>query len=148
MRCTLRWAIPKSKGLIFSPSEHLLRVCVKVEESYSQKKCASTPANMVTTKIINRTTKPLKLKVGNNRAFRDITTIQKDGGVHEVSVDPNATYQEYCIAVVDAVAGKQFVVNSDECVDNKSITIVEADSKFDVVKEPRQSQAWKQRPLL
>jgi hypothetical protein len=33
-------------------------------------------------------------------------------------------------------------------VDNKSITIVEADSKFDVVKEPRQSQAWKQRPLL
>ncbi len=114
---------------------------MKVEESYSQKKCASTPANMVTTKIINRTTKPLKLKVGNNRAFRDITTIQKDGGVHEVSVDPNATYQEYCIAVVDAVAGKQFVVNSDECVDNKSITIVEADSKFDVVKEPRQSQA-------
>jgi flagellar hook assembly protein FlgD len=117
---------------------------VKVEESYSQNSVQQrlvTPANMVTTKIINRTTKPLKLKVGNNRAFRDIATIQKDGGVHEVSVDPNATYQEYCIAVVDAVAGKQFVVNSDECVDNKSITIVEADSKFDVVKEPRQSQA-------
>jgi len=94
---------------------------------------------MVTTKIINRTTKRLKLKVGNNRTFRDIATIQKDGGVHEISADPSATYQEYCIAVVDAVEGKQFVVNSDECVDNKSITIVEADSKFNVVKEPRQS---------
>jgi len=88
------------------------------------------------TEIVNRTSKALKLQVGNNRVYREIAIVEKDG-VYKISVDPNATYHEFCMGV-DA-AGKSVIVDSDECVDNKCITITESvDGKFDVVKVPRQ----------
>ncbi|KAH8963720.1 hypothetical protein BDL97_04G028000 [Sphagnum fallax] len=88
------------------------------------------------TEIVNRTSKALKLQVGNNRVYREIAIVEKDG-VYKISVDPNTTYHEFCMGV-DA-AGKSVIVDSDECVDNKCITITESvDGKFDVVKVPRQ----------
>ncbi|CAK9271412.1 unnamed protein product [Sphagnum jensenii] len=68
------------------------------------------------TEIVNRTSKALKLQVGNNRVYREIAIVEKDG-VYKISVDPNATYHEFCMGV-DA-AGKSVIVDSDECVDNK-----------------------------
>jgi hypothetical protein len=91
------------------------------------------------TEIVNRTTKALTLKVGNH----PIATIEKDG-THRISVDPNSTYQRFTLATsVDASggAGKQMTVDSDQCVDNKCITISEVEGEFQVIKVPRHSQA-------
>ncbi|CAK9210851.1 unnamed protein product [Sphagnum troendelagicum] len=91
------------------------------------------------TQIVNRTTKALTLKVGNH----PIATIEKDG-THTISVDPNSTYQRFTLATsVDASggAGKQMTVDSDQCVDNKCITISEVEGEFQVIKVPRHSQA-------
>jgi hypothetical protein len=46
------------------------------------------------TEIVNRTSKALKLQVGNNRVYREIAIVEKDG-VYKISVDPNATYHEF-----------------------------------------------------
>ncbi|CAM6051756.1 unnamed protein product [Sphagnum compactum] len=92
---------------------------------------------MGSTEIINHTTKALKVKLGNNRVYTEIATVEKDA-VYKVSVDSNATYHEFCMGV-DA-AGKLIIVNSDECVDNQEITITEMDGKFNLVKVPRQIQ--------
>jgi hypothetical protein len=92
---------------------------------------------MGSTEIINHTTKALTVKLGNNRVYTEIATVEKDA-VYKVSVDSNATYHEFCMGV-DA-AGKPIIVNSDECVDNQEITITEMDGKFNLVKVPRQIQ--------
>lgn len=92
---------------------------------------------MGSTEIINHTTKALKVKLGNNRVYTEIATVEKDA-VYKVSVDSNATYHEFCMGA-DA-AGKLIIVNSDECVDNQEITITEMDGKFNLVKVPRQIQ--------
>lgn len=87
------------------------------------------------TEIVNRTTKALTLKVGNH----PIATIEKDV-THTISVDPNSTYQRFTLATSGG-AGKQMTVDSDQCVDNKCITISEVEREFQVIKVPRHSQA-------
>lgn len=92
---------------------------------------------MGSTEIVNRTTKPLKLKVGNNLVFTDLTVVQKDGS-YKVIVDPNATYQEYLMG--KDRHGKPVIISSDDCADNKQI-IIEEDiaGNFIVVKKSRNS---------
>jgi hypothetical protein len=51
---------------------------------------------MGSTEIINHTSKVMKVKVGFNRVFRDLATVEKDG-VYTISVDPNSTYQQFCL---------------------------------------------------
>ncbi|KAH8947641.1 hypothetical protein BDL97_11G053200 [Sphagnum fallax] len=97
---------------------------------------------MASTQIINHTTKALKVKLGNNRVYTEIATVEKNAA-YKVSVDSNATYHEFCMGV-DA-AGKLIIVNSDDCVDNQEITITEMDGKFNLVKVPRQTQRRGQR---
>jgi hypothetical protein len=90
---------------------------------------------MSSTEIINKTGKALKLKVGNNLVFTDLTVVAKDGS-YKVHVDPNATYQEYLMG--KDRNGRPLIISSDDCADNKSITIVEDDDgNFNTIKKPR-----------
>jgi hypothetical protein len=91
---------------------------------------------MGSTEIINHTSNVMKVKVGFNRVFRDLATVEKDG-VYKFSMDPNSTYQQFCLGV--HADGKPIMVDSDQLIDNMRITITEsADGKFSVVKVPRQ----------
>jgi hypothetical protein len=79
----------------------------------------------------------MKVKVGFNRVFRDLATVEKDG-VYKISVDPNTTYQQFCLGV--HADGKPIMVDSDQLIDNMCITLTEsADGKFGVVEVPRQA---------
>jgi hypothetical protein len=90
---------------------------------------------MGSTEIVNKTTKPLKLKVGNNLVFTDLTVVLKDH-TYKVHVDPNATYQEYLMG--KDRHGKPVIISSDDCADNKQIIIQEdKDGNFSVVKKTR-----------
>lgn len=92
---------------------------------------------MSTTKIINKTKKALNLKVGNNLVFTDLTVVEKDAD-YIVRIDPNATYQEYYMGMDRN--GNLLIINSDECADNKSITIKEdANGTYVVDKVARRS---------
>jgi len=92
---------------------------------------------MSSTEIINKTGKALKLKVGNNLVFTDLTIVQKDCS-YKVNVDPNATYQEYLMG--KDRNGRPLIISSDDCADNKSITILEdEDGNFTTSKKPRNS---------
>lgn len=92
---------------------------------------------MSTTEIINKTGKALKLKVGNNLVFTDLTVVQRDQS-YKVHVDPNATYQEYLMG--RDRNGRPLIISSDDCADNKSITILEdEDGNFITEKKPRTS---------
>ncbi len=92
---------------------------------------------MGSTEIINHTSKAMKVKVGFNRVFRDLATVEKDG-VYKISVDPNTTYQQFCLGV--HADGKPIMVDSDQLIDNMRITITEsADGNFGVVEVPRQA---------
>lgn len=89
------------------------------------------------TEIINKTGKALKLKVGNNLVFTDLTVVQKDCS-YRVYVDPNATYQEYLMG--KDRNGKPLIISSDDCADNKSITVKEdSDGNFFTEKRSRNS---------
>ncbi|KAG0607477.1 hypothetical protein M758_8G032000 [Ceratodon purpureus] len=90
---------------------------------------------MSSTEIINKTGKALKLKVGNNLVFTDLTVVPKDSS-YKVHVDPNATYQEYLMG--KDRNGRPLIISSDDCADNKSITIMEDDDgNFNTIKKPR-----------
>ncbi|CAK9867150.1 unnamed protein product [Sphagnum jensenii] len=92
---------------------------------------------MGSTEIINHTSNVMKVKVGINRVFRDLATVEKDG-VYKISVDPNTTYQQFYLGV--HADGKPIVVDSDQLIDNMRITITEsADGKFSVIEVPRQA---------
>jgi hypothetical protein len=92
---------------------------------------------MGSTEIINHTSMVMKVKVGYNRVFRDLATVEKDG-VYKISMDPNSTYQQFCLGV--HADGKPIMVDSDQLIDNMRITITEsADGKFSVAKVPRQT---------
>lgn len=92
---------------------------------------------MSSTEIINKTEKSLKLKVGNNLVFTDLTVVPKDCS-YKVHVDPNATYQEYLMG--KDRNGRPLIISSDDCADNKSITILEdQDGNFNTIKKPRTS---------
>jgi hypothetical protein len=93
---------------------------------------------MGSTEVVNRTSKAMKVKVGFNRVFRDLTTVEKDG-VYKIAVDPNSTYQQFCMG--EDAAGKPIIVDSDQLVDNMCITIAESDGgNFQVLKVPRRFQ--------
>lgn len=101
---------------------------------------------MGSTEIVNKTTKALKLKVGNNLVFTDLTVVQKDGS-YKVVVDPNATYQEYLMG--KDRNGKPVIISSDDCADNKQIIIQEdSNGNFSVVKKSRSSSTSKGPELL
>ena len=94
---------------------------------------------MATTEIINKTGKSLKLKVGNNLVFMDLTVVAKDQS-YRVHVDPNATYQEYLMG--KDRNGRPLIISSDDCADNKSITILEdEEGNFSTIKKPRTHHA-------
>lgn len=87
------------------------------------------------TEIVNKTSRSLKLKVGNNLVFTDLTVVQKDSS-YKVIVDPNATYQEYLMG--KDRNGKPLIISSDDCADNKQITIQEdKDGNYITVKKAR-----------
>jgi len=87
------------------------------------------------TEIVNKTSRSLKLKVGNNLVFTDLTVVQKDSS-YKVIVDPNATYQEYLMG--KDRNGKPLIISSDDCADNKQITIHEDnDGNYTTVKKAR-----------
>jgi len=90
---------------------------------------------MGSTEVVNHTSKAMKVKVGFNHVFRDLTTVEKDG-VYRIAVDPNSTYQQFCMG--EDAAGKPIIVDSDQLVDNMCITIAESDGgNFQVLKVPR-----------
>jgi hypothetical protein len=92
---------------------------------------------MCSTEIINHTITAMKVKVGFNRVFRDLATVEKDG-VYKISVDPNTTYQQFCLGV--HADGKPIMVDSDQLIDNMRITLTEsADGNLGVVEVPRQA---------
>lgn len=89
---------------------------------------------MGSTEVVNHTSKAMKVKVGFNHVFRDLTTVEKDG-VYRIAVDPNSTYQQFCMG--EDAAGKPIIVDSDQLVDNMCITIAESDGgNFQVLKVP------------
>jgi len=89
------------------------------------------------TEIINKTGRALKLKVGNNLVFTDLTVMQRDCS-YRVYVDPNATYQEYLMG--KDRNGRPLIISSDDCADNKSITVKEDnDGNFITEKKSRNS---------
>lgn len=97
--------------------------------------CNNKRLSMGSTEVVNHTSKAMKVKVGFNRVFRDLATVEKDG-VYKIAVDPNSTYQQFSMGV-DA-AGKPIIVDSDQLVDNMCITIAESDDgNFQVLKVPR-----------
>jgi len=90
---------------------------------------------MGSTVIINQTMKPLDMKIGNYRYFINLTTVDKNAS-YTVYVDCNDTYREYRLKSESAC--EPLIVNSDECVDNKTIIIREVNGQFDVEMEPRE----------
>ena len=99
---------------------------------------------MSSTKIINKTTKALKLKIGNNLVFTDLTVVEKDDE-YTVHIDTNATYQEYYMGMDRN--GNLLIINSDECTDNQSITIKEdANGTYVVDKVARNSLSMTANP--
>lgn len=93
---------------------------------------------MGSTTIINNTCKDLNLKVGNNRQFAHLATIESHGS-YSLDVACNATYQEYSVSEDSAGEGqRQLIISSDDCCDNKCFTITDStDGAFNVDKEPR-----------
>lgn len=95
--------------------------------------------DMGSTQIINQTSKPLDMKVGNYRYFTKLATVDANKS-YTVHVKDDDTYMEYSLGADDG-AGNAVIVNSDECVDNKTITVREVNGKYDVQMEPRSSSA-------
>ncbi|KAG0608987.1 hypothetical protein M758_8G148800 [Ceratodon purpureus] len=92
---------------------------------------------MGSTQIINQTSKPLDMKVGNYRYFTKLATVDANKS-YTVHINYDDTYMEYSLGADDG-AGNSIIVNSDECVDNKIITVREVNGKYDVQKVPRSS---------
>ncbi|KAG0605537.1 hypothetical protein M758_9G066800 [Ceratodon purpureus] len=97
----------------------------------------SKVAEPETTVIINRTSNPLEMKMGNHRFFTNLATVAKNDS-YAVKANSNDTYQEYRLEAVHNSSGNSVIVNSDECVDNKTIIIKEVEGKLQVEREPRE----------
>lgn len=91
---------------------------------------------MGSTQIINQTTKPLDMKVGNCRYFTKLATVDANKS-YTVHINYDDTYMEYSLGATDN--GNSVIVNSDECVDNQVITVREVNGKYDVHMVPRSS---------
>jgi hypothetical protein len=92
---------------------------------------------MGSTQIVNQTSKPLDMKVGNYRYFSKLATVDANKS-YTVHINYDDTYMEYSLGA-QGDAGNPVIVNSDECVDNKTITVREVDGKYDVQMVPRSS---------
>ena len=92
---------------------------------------------MGSTQIINQTSKPLDMKVGNYRYFTKLATVDANKS-YTVHINYDDTYMEYSLGTGDD-AGNSVIVNSDECVDNKTITVREVNGKYDIQFVPRSS---------
>jgi hypothetical protein len=96
---------------------------------------------MGSTVIINRTSNALDMKMGNHRFFTKMATVAKNAS-YTLKVGSNDTYQEFRLEAVNDVNGANAVtVNSDDCVDNKTIIITEEQGKMQMETEPRVSRA-------
>lgn len=102
----------------------------------------SQQSEMGSTVIINRTSNALDMKIGNHRFFTNLATVGKNAS-YTLKVGSNDTYQEFRLEAVSNVTGRantnSVIVNSDDCVDNKTIIIKEEQGKLQVEKEPRVS---------
>lgn len=92
---------------------------------------------MASTVIINRTSNPLEMKLGNHRYFTNLATVAKNSS-YTVKVNSHDTYQEYRLEALHSSSASSVIVNSDECVDNKTIIIKEVEGKLQVEREPRE----------
>src|SRR5437868_5922957 len=90
--------------------------------------------------IVNHTSRPLKLKVGNQLVFTDLATVGQDAE-YKMKVDCSSTFREYFLGV-DA-CGNMLVVSADEFKDTKSIVVKEVDGTFDVQMVSRSSSGYK-----
>ena len=75
--------------------------------------------------------------MGNHRSFTNLATVAKNAS-YTVKVNSNDTYQEYRLEAVHNKSADSVILNSDECVDNKTIIIMEVEGKFHVEREPRE----------
>lgn len=93
---------------------------------------------MGSTQIINQTSRPLDMKVGNYRHFTKLATVDTNKS-YTVHINCDDTYMEYSLGADDGAGADSIIVNSDECVDNKTIIVREENGKYDVKMEPRSS---------
>jgi hypothetical protein len=93
---------------------------------------------MGSTQIINQTSKPLDMKVGNYRYSTKLATVDANKS-YTVHINYDDTYMEYSLGATDNGDGNFIIVNSDECVDNQTITVREVNGKYDVQMVPRSS---------
>lgn len=95
--------------------------------------------SMGSTQIINQTSRPLDMKVGNYRYFTKLATVDANTS-YTVQVKHDDTYIEYSLGTSgDGQEDRSVIVNSDECVDNKTIIVRERNGRYDVKMEPRAS---------
>jgi len=94
---------------------------------------------MGSTEFINQTSVPLAMKIGNHRYFTNLATVDKNAK-YTVKVDCNDTYREYRLEAVSGPS-KYIIVNTDECVDNKRITIKEEGGILRMERLPRASSS-------
>lgn len=93
---------------------------------------------MGSTQIINHTSKPLDMKVGNCRHFTKVATVDTNKS-YTVHSNYDDTYMEYTLGVDNGEGALSVIVSSDECVDHQRIIIREVNGKYDVKMEPRSS---------
>jgi hypothetical protein len=93
---------------------------------------------MGSTQIINQTSKPLDMKVGNYRHFTKLATVETNKS-YTVHINCDDTCMEYSLAADDGAGGNPVIVNSDECVDNKTIIVREVNGNYELKMEPRSS---------
>lgn len=80
--------------------------------------------------IVNHTTRPLKLKVGNQLVFTDLATVEQDTE-YNLKVDGSSTFREYFLGV-DA-CGNLLVVSAHEFKHTRSVVVKEeVDGSFHV----------------
>lgn len=92
---------------------------------------------MGSTVIINQTSNALDMKMENHRFFTKMATVAKNAS-YTLKVGSNDTYQEFRLEAVNNVNGANAVtMNSDDCVDNKTIIIKEEQGKLHLETEPR-----------
>lgn len=86
------------------------------------------------TVITNNTNKTLNMRVGNQSHFLDFTSLPS-GKEHIMRIDYSDTYHEYLIKADNQ--GQPLIVTSDDCCDNKRITITEVDGCIRAQHTPR-----------
>jgi hypothetical protein len=92
---------------------------------------------MGSTQIINLTSRPLDMRAGMYQHTAKVATVHANNS-YTMYTDSRDTYMEYSLGADDG-SGKVVKLNTDECVDNKTITVREVNGRYDVAMEPRYS---------